>query len=422
MSNPTPDSRLGIGKKIIFSALVVLISSALGLVATELFLRWDASEIKYLVWKPKIHMIFHPKSGVMPGIGPENRFSTNEWGIRGDDFSRSDDYRILALGGSTTECLYLDDSEAWPYVLQQRLNAEQSRKKVWVGNIGRSGQSTRDHILQMQLLVPLYPEIDTVLLLIGANDLLLRLLRDKEYRPLWLETPEYMEQLMPHAFPEFANPGKAAPLLQRTRIGRGVTRLMERLNRGPEQILVQGEDGASLAIFRQARRLSPKVNELPDLSLALEEYRRNVQTIFELGRKYRIRTIFVTQPSLWRPDLPLELDALLLMGRGSGGPLAGNYYTVEVLTAALAAYNMTLLSVCEELAIRCVDLASKLPQDGSVFYDDFHFNESGARQVGDVLARELVAWEPFRAQGLVPGAPRLDRGPPSDGPAARSQP
>ena len=47
-------------------------------------------------------------------------------------------YRILTLGGSSTECLVLDQTEAWPQLLQDRLN-ETNKYQVWVGNAGQSG-------------------------------------------------------------------------------------------------------------------------------------------------------------------------------------------------------------------------------------------------------------------------------------------
>jgi hypothetical protein len=49
-----------------------------------------------------------------------------------------------------------------------------------------------------------------------------------------------------------------------------------------------------------------------------------------------------------------------------------------------------LLEVCRERELACIDLAAALPQDETVFYDDAHFNESGARQVANVVVRSLL--------------------------------
>jgi lysophospholipase L1-like esterase len=391
MDDPARSTRLGTGKKLAFSTLVLLGVGVLGLVAVELVLRGLAPEYEYLVWAPGIHLVFNPEPGAMQGISRESRFTTNSSGIRGDEFSVDDDYRILALGGSTTECLYLDDSEAWPQVLQRRLNGYQSELKVWVGNIGKSGHSTRDHILQLDLLVPRYPGIDAVLLLVGANDLLLRLMHDDLDKSYLREELEDEEKLLLHAFTEFPLRGKT--FFERSRVWRGIARLTERA-KATHRVEVQDRAGAVSRVWRLVRQRAPKTDELPDLTMALEEYKESLRTLADVAQKHGIRPILVTQPTLWRADLPPHLDRLLAMG-GRGFPVATSYYTVGALTQALQAYNAALLSVCGERRLECVDLAPLLPQDASVFYDDFHFNEGGADKVGSALAKQLIRWPPF---------------------------
>jgi len=55
---------------------------------------------------------FQPLPGTMPGIEGESIFKINFQGIRGNAFTaEKKEYRILTLGGSSTECLYLDERE-----------------------------------------------------------------------------------------------------------------------------------------------------------------------------------------------------------------------------------------------------------------------------------------------------------------------
>lgn len=100
------------------------------------------------MWPPNIHRVFNLDPRVLPGVEGETNFIVNSEGIRGDEFIPQDDYRILAIGGSTTEDLYLDQTEAWPQVLQSQLNDDNIRR-VWVGNVGKSGRNTRENVLQM---------------------------------------------------------------------------------------------------------------------------------------------------------------------------------------------------------------------------------------------------------------------------------
>ena len=83
-------------------------------------------------------------------------FVINRDGMRRNPLPDTGFYKILTIGGSTTECLYLDETEAWPRILQQLLGGEQ----VWVGNIGKSGLNTKHHIIQVEHLIHQYPGID----------------------------------------------------------------------------------------------------------------------------------------------------------------------------------------------------------------------------------------------------------------------
>src|SRR5215212_4764730 len=149
----------------IFGLALALVSLAFSLILGELALRLS-SPGRYYVWEPGTRQIFRPMPAIMPGVEGESRFYINEHGLRGDAFSPDQDYRILAVGGSTTECLYLDEAEAWPHLLQELLNAKPG-PRAWVGNVGKSGQMTRNHVVQVEKLTRQYPGIDAVLLLAG---------------------------------------------------------------------------------------------------------------------------------------------------------------------------------------------------------------------------------------------------------------
>ena len=96
----------------------------------------------YYVWPPHFHSTLKPLSDITPGIKGESRFIVNSKGARGDELPLDSEYKILALGGSSTECTFLDQAEAWPFLLQERLT-QAVRARVWVGNAGRSGNTTR---------------------------------------------------------------------------------------------------------------------------------------------------------------------------------------------------------------------------------------------------------------------------------------
>jgi hypothetical protein len=70
-----------------------------------------------------------PASWGVTGVTGRKRFTTNSLGLRGPELPQDQEpYRIIAVGGSTTECFVLDDSEEWPHVLMEKLTQGQQRE------------------------------------------------------------------------------------------------------------------------------------------------------------------------------------------------------------------------------------------------------------------------------------------------------
>jgi lysophospholipase L1-like esterase len=382
-----------------YSWLLLLVSFGLAVIVAEvvllLFVSDDSVQDKYYVWPPDLQKVFRPIPEVMPGISGESRFIINESGIRGDSFSKEDGYRILTLGGSTTECLYLDQSEAWPALLQRSLNKRLGRSDIWVGNIGKSGHNTNQHRLQLEKLLEQYPRIDLVVLLIGMNDMSRRLIEDADYRPINWEQPEQRHAQLDKAFSVYPDLEPGRPFYTRTAIWRTYRKAKRAFLKSGfwrNRKLVQDEAGSVLIEWRENRRNAAKVREtMPDLSLALEEYRHNINKLIDSVQEKGVRIIFMSQPSMWRRDLPESLGNLLWSGGvGDFQQDSGEYYSLGVLADAIDIYNKSLLQACTQRAIECIDLASNLPKDTTVFYDDVHLNENGARKAANILADYLI--------------------------------
>ena len=102
--------------------LLIVVSLFIGFCLGEAGLRLATQSTPYRILPPEMHAAFEPAPDVMPGIDGVSVYTTNEVGIRGDPYPSEGRYTILTIGGSSTECAYLDDTEAWPYLLQQNLN------------------------------------------------------------------------------------------------------------------------------------------------------------------------------------------------------------------------------------------------------------------------------------------------------------
>ena len=373
------------------------LSLVLALGLAELVLRRTIPRATaFYLWEPSVEKRFQPRPELVPGVEGPSVFRTSSIGLRADELTPAHDVRILALGGSTTECSLLDQSEAWPQIVQQRLGEQFPDRGVWVGNAGASGRHARDHRAQLRYLLPQLPELDVLVLLVGVNDLMLPLAQGPAFDPRYMERPGSERELLLRAFRLLPlEIEERLPFWKRTALWRLGAQVRDRWF--PAPVVFDGE-GVAFQTWRTYRRETPNLRpELPDLDDALDEYRRNMRALIEAGRAAGARVVCATQPFLWRTDLPAEMAALCWMG--GAGPYqerpGSEYWALGALAEGMTLYNGALLELCAEANVACVDLEPLLAKDTSAFYDDVHFNEAGARLVAEAIADELAQGAPF---------------------------
>jgi lysophospholipase L1-like esterase len=380
-------------KKRVSKLAISAVACVAALALLEIGLRFTLPEAnRWFIWPPGLETRFEIDPALFPGVGHDARVAIDSLGLRGAEIPADATLRVIALGGSTTECLYLDQSKTWPALLERALDERDARVRAWVGNAGRSGHTLRENILQLEELGRSMPRIDVVLVLPGINDLSKRLAQGDAYDPDMLSRAEGREALMHSAFS--VHPLSAdtdAPMYKRTALWRLASRIRRRFEAGSQSVL--GENAHVYDVWRAHRRGATRwIDALPDLSRALEEYKRNLEQLVDIAEQARARIVLATQPMLWRADLPASTQELLWMGgTGDFQHEAGMaYYTLPALIEGMRRYNDVVRAVARERHVECVDLASQFDGDTSVFYDDCHFTEAGARRVADAWASVLT--------------------------------
>ena len=316
----------------------------------------------------------------IPGMPPSVVVTTNRWGLRGDEpptpAERERVSMILAVGGSTTQCVTLDDVSTWPAQLQRGLRG--AGAPVWVGNAGIDGHSTRGHLLFMSEAAPKVKP-DVVLFLVGINDLLLSLRSD------WLE---------------HGNGYDALQMSWRTRVYAN-----SRLAQWAATTISVATGKSVTAPVAHGRFVPEPVRDeavSPDADLrawlpGLNEYHLNVRRLIEMTRALGARPVFLTQPMLF-DDTPYWRGiaarfAWLPRGEMRGELSAATVWRMEEL------YNRELLRVCAEERADCIDLASEVPHDARYFYDAAHFTEAGAELVAARVGAHLLESGDWRRAG-----------------------
>src|SRR5450759_3186385 len=268
------------------------------------------------------------------------------------------DLTIAFLGGSTTECVYVNEADRFPY-LAGRLLEGQTHLKVNSYNAGRSGNNTLHCInVLMNKVVNLKP--DVVVLMENINDLAI-LIYDKTYwndhpsrSPLIEKPPNFktVTKDLEHTFHlarDLTFPNLSRELKQLSPFGR--------LGKGDE---FHGVRGKKTTI---------------DQDLLVREFSLNLQTFINICRAREITPVLMTQAS----RLTESPDPLIQKSMRSLEVSQGITYTE--FKAAFDRLNQTIREVGAKNQVLVIDLAREIPPVKENICDVAHFNDQGSRPV-----------------------------------------
>ncbi|MCI5056736.1 MAG: SGNH/GDSL hydrolase family protein [Flavobacteriales bacterium] len=357
--------------------LLILISFGTGLVLAEMIAQKIAPPIKEnFVIQPSIDFRYIIDPKITPGIVGTSQFVSTSEGTRNFQLPSPNDRVVYAMGGSTTECLLLDQKETWSHLLMEKLS---ETKHVWIGNIGKSGSHTHHHILQLKNLLKQRSKIDEVIFMIGLNDLTFFLVDSSEY----LDPEPLKTQLQ--AFNQNTKSDTSKWGLQR------LYNQFKRKNKKPDVPIYHDKFNEFYPNLRRRRRNADKVDQLPNLDNALFVFQQNIDTLVKICTNIGIKPVFINQAYMWTDSINQYHKDLIWMG-GNGKfmhQINDSYYSLAVLSEGMSAFNEALEAKTKDLSVAFIKIDHLLPKDTSVFYDDCHFNENGARLLSDILWSEL---------------------------------
>jgi len=356
--------------------LLVVYATVFGLLIAEVILRVQFPPPPDLIPWPPMHQVTTVGDS-MPGVAGKVEFSVNSLGVRGPEVRLDDcDPRILCVGASTTECLYVTDELTWPWLVQEQLGRRLG-KKVFVGNAGKSGMLSPHHLYLLERYRHV-KQFDTVLLFCGINDLGALVLGSRSFDQRQRDAAE--ESMLPSV-------EDGRPFYRRFALVRHLSRLPILPPRTNARI--QDPRGDWIPVERENRRQALQrktIHEIsPKLSLGCAVYAATLKKIIYLCRSRQQTIVLMTQPSIYRGDLPEDLQGLLWNNQHASA------FSVDALETMMAAFNRTMLDVCREEGVDCLDLAALIPKDTSAFYDDCHFNIAGNAKVAAAVTDFLAA-------------------------------
>jgi GDSL-like Lipase/Acylhydrolase family len=273
------------------------------------------------------------------------------------------DLSIVFLGGSTTECRFVEEENRFPY-LTGKLLGQELGIKVNSYNAGRSGNATL-HSLNILLnkIIPIKPDI--VIMMHNINDLSI-LLHEKSY---WSKNfsrsvifnindeivSNYFKIIRDRYIPNIAaalhNLDKSARLFFKSN------------HKVPDE-------------FAQTRGCRVVV----DKQVMLAQFEMNLQSFVYLCKARNIVPVLMTMSSRFKekPD-KIVADAVKDIGV--------DYKQFKDL---FDSFNDSIRKKARENNIWLIDLAEAIPQEKEFLYDIVHHNDNGSIKTAQIISNHLI--------------------------------
>ncbi len=293
----------------------------------------------------------------------------NSVGFRGEDPPKDlEKYlSIIAIGGSTTECLLLSDGKDWPAVLYNI--SKKDIPLVWINNAGIDGHSTYGHAILMEdYIIKTRPKM--VLFLIGINDIGLEKIKSYDEKTMikgisFASLKDFLKSIEDHSEILF--------------LGKNI----DRCRRAKARQLSHHQIDVEKLGYVNSEERSILEKKLLDESKFLIPFEKRLENIIRISRAANITPVFITQPVLYGNgvDSVTGVDlGKIKMADGTSGFL--NWKILEL-------YNQKTRDIGKKKDVLVIDFATKMPKRSDLYYDLMHFTNKGAETVAIIIFNDI---------------------------------
>jgi lysophospholipase L1-like esterase len=348
---------------------------------------WIRRRNRYYVFPPGWRLRLHLDPRTFPDLQPVTRFEINRDGERGSEPPRSAAglYRVLVAGGSQPEGSFLDQDAAWPAVVQRLLERPDHRQalgasRVHVGSIGRSGVGSAALDLIFERVLPRYPRLQLIVVLVGVSDVLHWL---EEGAPRSIRPPLTGEYFKCHPEGPF---GWTPPRLAMREL------LVRARYRWLRPIEVHERAGGWITRARAMRARAREVRtRMPDAAPMLDHFERHYRRLLGRACAHADRVLVIRQP--WFDKRYTAAEAAHMWHAAVGRPWCEEvttFYSFDVFSRLMALLDARAAAVCDSLQVEQLDLMPILDHSLATFYDAIHPTPEGAKAVAGAVAAAIL--------------------------------
>ncbi len=282
------------------------------------------------------------------------------------------DHKIVFLGGSTTECMYVTENNRFPYLAGQLIE-EKTNKRINSYNAGGAGNSSI-HSLDIILnkIIPMKP--DVVVIMHAINDYSI-LAYDHTYWPVG--TPRSELITINDYFPKM--PKETFIWHFKGLFKTTYPNIYQRIFLLKESIINPKKETKPWDEWANRRHMIKE----RDIAFMQKEFRWALQMLITVCNTHNILPVLMTQANRYKekPDeFIIESMASLLNGGISYQTFKKEYDT----------FNDIIREVARTNEIPLIDLAKIVPQEKEYMYDVMHYNDIGSKFAANIISEKLI--------------------------------
>jgi hypothetical protein len=369
--------------------LLAFAAAGLVIIAAELLTRvWIRWRAEYFVWPPGLRLHLQPDPAVLPTLERMARHYVNRDGERGAEppDARTPFYRVLVVGGSVPEGLYLDQDTTWPGAMQRILATPENLRRlgtrhVHVGCVARSGVGSESLAIILRRVLPRYRRLNAIVIMVGASDVM-----------RWIEAgaPPHPPATVPTHELFRVHPESR---YRWTPSGSALNEVVRRLRRQfLKPVDVQRNAGQWMGRARRMRAEALVVHtDTPPPAPMLDHFDRCIRDVFQLARAHADRVIVVRQP--WYESRATVAETPHVWNGSVGKPWKEHvttFYTVSVLSRLMSMLDARMAAIVRETGVEQVETMPVLRPTEEYYYDFVHLTPKGADVVARVAADAVL--------------------------------
>lgn len=296
------------------------------------------------------------------------RFRTDNNGfVRPSDIHAKPELTIVFLGGSTTECMYVDEELRFPYYTGKLLEKE-SGLRVNSYNSGVSGNnSMHSNDILLNKVIPLHP--DYVILYHNINDITILLIQGGYWNDHFNRSLIYKTLLQKDSTKDFSihSKLKAVKDLICPNLYRAIQSFL-----GDKKLADRDE-------WEEFRGKKITINK----KFILSEFRKSLSTFINICRVHEIVPILMTQASRLKKEPDQNITEIVFHLKRDFGIEYDQFREIH------CDMNETIRRVALDNKVMLVDLEKEIPKEKSHIYDVAHYNNEGSKAVAEIVAGKV---------------------------------